>query len=155
MKRDRNITNNTPPPSAKKVAAPPPAAVVSFTPSINSNNEGDNVGLAMIEALERYIKDNYKTLVPPNNTQGMGLTISAKPRKYERISDGKLFDRVYSSEANLWYPDGDAYVMNTLGITRNNFNNNTPNGRKSRKARKGGKGRKARKARKARKTRKF
>ena len=76
--------------------------------------------------IERYIKDNYTIIIQENKpTNGNVLKISIKPRKYKRISDGKIFNRVYSSEANLWYPDGDNYVMDILGV-KNDNNTNIP-----------------------------
>ena len=124
MKRSRaliNLTNatnqNLIPPNVKGTVLQH-----SFTPSASSNNEGDNSVIDTIEGLERYIKDNYTIVTQENKpTNGNVLKISIKPRKYKRISDGKIFNRVYSSEANLWYPDGDDYVMGMLGVK--NYNN--------------------------------
>ena len=124
MKRSRaliNLTNatnqNLIPPNVKGTVLQH-----SLTPSANSNNEGDNSVIDTIEGLERYIKDNYTIGTQENKpTNGNVLKISIKPRKYKRISDGKIFNRVYSSEANLWYPDGDDYVMGMLGVK--NYNN--------------------------------
>jgi hypothetical protein len=87
----------------------------SYTPSVNSNDEEGNIALVKIGELEKYIKDNYEVIKPVSNS-GSGLRISAKPGQFKN-KYGELFDRVYSSYANLWYPDGDSYVMNELGIS--------------------------------------
>jgi hypothetical protein len=111
-----------------------------YTPSANSNNEG-NIAIAKIEEIEKYIKDNF-TVVKPETNAGAGLRISINPGEF-KDKDGNLFDRVYSSEANLWYPDGDEYVMRELGIEfkRRKISNNR-RGRKSRKTRRARKARK-------------
>lgn len=151
MKRSRaliNLTNatnqNLIPPNVKGTVLQH-----SLTPSANSNNEGDNSVIDTIEALERYIKDNYTIVTQENKpTNGNVLKISIKPRKYKRISDGKIFNRVYSSEANLWYPDGDDYVMGMLGV-KNYNNTNIPVNIKRLKLRKT----RAKEARRQRRTR--
>ena len=152
MKRSRalvNLTNAT-----NKNLKPPPIKRKNFiqplTPSENTNNEGNNSAMNIIAALEKYIKDNYTIVTQENKPMnGTALRISIKPRKYKRIIDGKIFDRVYSSEANLWYPYGDVYIMDTLGAKEYN-NTNIPVNMKSLKLRK------TRKAlRKSKKTRKL
>jgi hypothetical protein len=128
MKRSRALINLTNATNQNLIAPPVKGTVLqhSFTPSENSNNEGDNSVIDTIEGLERYIKDNYTIIIQENKpTNGNALKISIKPRKYKRISDGKIFNRVYSSEANLWYPDGDNYVMDILGV-KNDNNTNIP-----------------------------
>jgi hypothetical protein len=143
MKRTRAVMNLT---SAKnenvQPAKRPATKSVSMTPSVNSNSEEDyqgNIAIQKIEELEQYIRDNY-TVVKKPSVEGPSLRISTDPGKFIRISDSKEFDRVYSSYADLYYPDGDEYVMRELGIPINASNNS-----KSRKSRKGRKGRKSRK----------
>lgn len=148
MKRTRPLNNL---PSAKNEILQPvkKAAIkpVSMTPSVNSNDEEDhqgNIAIQKIEELEQYIRDNY-TVVKKPSVEGATLRISTDPGKFIRISDSKEFDRLYSSDANLYYPYGDEYVMRELGIQNNASNS------KSRKSRKGRKGRKSRKSRSGRK----
>jgi hypothetical protein len=114
MKRTRPLPNLTAATNANlqpaKRAAPKP---ISMTPSVESNNEESNIATQKIEELEQYIRDNY-TVVKKPSTEGPSLRISTDPGKFIRISDSKEFDRVYSSYANLYYPDGDEYVMIVL-----------------------------------------
>ena len=153
MKRTRTVynitaaTNTNLKPVTKKVyTAPVP---ISMTPSVNSNNEGGNIANMKIEELEKYIKDNF-TIIKPESTSGpeLGLRISINPGQFKRF-DGKVFDRVYLSEANLWYPDGDEYVMSALGLRNRNSSYNS---RKSRKSRRTHMKRKARKSSKSSKS---
>jgi len=152
MKRTRPLPNLTAATNANlqpaKRAAPKP---VSMTPSVDSNDEGGNIAIQKIEELEQYIKDNY-TVVKKPPIEGPSLRISTDPGKFIRISDSREFNRVYSSDANLYYPDGDRYIMNELGIPDNASNNSkSRKARKTRKSRKGLKGRKSSKSSKSRK----
>jgi hypothetical protein len=91
-----------------------------YTPSGNSNDEEareGNIALIKIGELEKYIKDNYDVKIPESKV-GPGLRISAKSGQFQNKITGELFDRAYSSYANLYYPDGDEYVMNELGIPK-------------------------------------
>ncbi len=138
-------TNANLKPVTKKAYTAPAPLPISMTPSMNSNNEGSNIASVKIESLEKYIKDNFTIIKPEYNSNAsptLGLRISINPGKFKRF-DGKLFDRVYSSEANLWYPDGDDYIMSELGIRNMNTRS------KSRKTRKSHRSHKTRKTRRS------
>ena len=111
MKRGRQTTRSK---------SPRPLKQGRYTPTVNSNDEEakeGNIALIKIDNLERYIHDNFEVIVQKAN-EGPGLRISAKPSQFKRKDDGEIFNRKYSYEANLYYPDGDDYIMSELGIRR-------------------------------------